>query len=56
MATASVPVAVLYDIDEIIEQVVAQASSGDTIIIMSNGGFGGLHQKLLAQLNTKTGK
>ncbi|MCL1057476.1 UDP-N-acetylmuramate:L-alanyl-gamma-D-glutamyl-meso-diaminopimelate ligase [Shewanella gelidimarina] len=56
MATASVPVAVLYDIDEIIEQVVTQASSGDTIIIMSNGGFGGLHQKLLAQLNTKTGK
>ncbi|MFT5789055.1 MAG: UDP-N-acetylmuramate: L-alanyl-gamma-D-glutamyl-meso-diaminopimelate ligase [Shewanella sp.] len=56
MATASVPVDVLYDIDEIIEQVVAQANSGDTIIVMSNGGFGGLHQKLLAQLNTKTGK
>lgn len=56
MATALVPVAVLYDIDEIIEQVVAQANCGDTIIVMSNGGFSGLHQKLLAQLNTKTGK
>ncbi|WP_299804324.1 UDP-N-acetylmuramate:L-alanyl-gamma-D-glutamyl-meso-diaminopimelate ligase [uncultured Shewanella sp.] len=56
MASASVPVEVLYDIDEIVEQVSAQANSGDTIIVMSNGGFGGLHQKLLAKLRNQTGK
>ncbi|QQX80951.1 UDP-N-acetylmuramate:L-alanyl-gamma-D-glutamyl-meso-diaminopimelate ligase [Shewanella sp. KX20019] len=51
MAAASVPVDVLFDIEQIIAQVVAQADSGDTIIVMSNGGFGGLHQKLLAKLS-----
>ena len=53
MSTAAVPVEVLFDIDEIIAKAVAQACSGDTIIVMSNGGFGGLHQKLLAQLTDK---
>ena len=53
MSTAAVPVEVLFDIDEIIAKAVAQARSGDTIIVMSNGGFGGLHQKLLAQLNDR---
>ncbi len=28
---------------------------GDQVLIMSNGGFGGLHAKLLAQLNARTG-
>ncbi|MGS0680311.1 UDP-N-acetylmuramate:L-alanyl-gamma-D-glutamyl-meso-diaminopimelate ligase [Shewanella sp. 125m-7] len=56
MSSASIPVEVLYDIDEIVAKVAAQASSGDTIIVMSNGGFGGLHQKLLATLRSQTGK
>ena len=37
-------------LDEIIETVVAQAGEGDAVVIMSNGGFGGLHQKLIAAL------
>ncbi|ABV86013.1 UDP-N-acetylmuramate:L-alanyl-gamma-D-glutamyl-meso-diaminopimelate ligase [Shewanella pealeana] len=56
MSCASIPVEVLYDIDEIVERVSAQANSTDTIIVMSNGGFGGLHQKLLAKLRHQTGK
>ncbi|WP_394201262.1 UDP-N-acetylmuramate:L-alanyl-gamma-D-glutamyl-meso-diaminopimelate ligase [Shewanella waksmanii] len=51
MEQASIPVTVLTDIDEIVTQVVAQAKPGDTIIVMSNGGFGGIHNKLLNQLN-----
>jgi UDP-N-acetylmuramate: L-alanyl-gamma-D-glutamyl-meso-diaminopimelate ligase len=56
MASASVPVEVLYDIDEIVAKVAAQAEPGETIIVMSNGGFGGLHQKLLAELRINIGK
>ncbi|GIU06833.1 MULTISPECIES: UDP-N-acetylmuramate:L-alanyl-gamma-D-glutamyl-meso-diaminopimelate ligase [unclassified Shewanella] len=56
MSSASVPVEVLFDIDEIVDKVAAQATSTDTIIVMSNGGFGGLHQKLLAKLRNQTGK
>ena len=56
MTSASIPVEVLFDIDEIVDKVAAQATSTDTIIVMSNGGFGGLHQKLLAKLRNQTGK
>ncbi len=34
----------------LIEAICAEAQSGDRIVIMSNGGFGGLHQQLLAAL------
>jgi UDP-N-acetylmuramate: L-alanyl-gamma-D-glutamyl-meso-diaminopimelate ligase len=54
MKEATLPVNVLYDIDEIIDAVVSKAQCGDTIIVMSNGGFGGLHQKLLKKLNAKS--
>jgi UDP-N-acetylmuramate: L-alanyl-gamma-D-glutamyl-meso-diaminopimelate ligase len=32
---------------------VAQAQAGDHILCMSNGGFGGIHQKLLAALRAR---
>jgi UDP-N-acetylmuramate: L-alanyl-gamma-D-glutamyl-meso-diaminopimelate ligase len=38
-------------IDAIVKQVVAAAQPGDHILCMSNGGFGGVHQKLLDALN-----
>ncbi|ACA88079.1 UDP-N-acetylmuramate:L-alanyl-gamma-D-glutamyl-meso-diaminopimelate ligase [Shewanella woodyi] len=53
MNKAELPVKVLYEIDEIVETVAEKAESGDTIVVMSNGGFGGLHQKLLKKLNAK---
>ncbi len=37
-------------IEAIINTVCAEAKSGDEVLIMSNGGFGGIHQKLLTAL------
>ena len=37
-------------VDEVIAQVVAAAQPGDHVLCMSNGGFGGIHAKLLAAL------
>ncbi|MCC4834507.1 UDP-N-acetylmuramate:L-alanyl-gamma-D-glutamyl-meso-diaminopimelate ligase [Shewanella sp. 10N.7] len=50
MANASIPVAVSTDINDIIALVTATACEGDTIVIMSNGGFNGIHQKLMSAL------
>ena len=41
---------VARSLDEIIQTVVAEAGEGDAVVIMSNGGFGGLHQKLITAL------
>ena len=38
------------DIDALAAAVAAGAGEGDQVVVMSNGGFGGIHQKLLAQL------
>jgi UDP-N-acetylmuramate: L-alanyl-gamma-D-glutamyl-meso-diaminopimelate ligase len=40
----------LPDVDTIVQQVAAEARSGDLVVIMSNGGFGGIHRKLLEAL------
>ena len=50
VAASPVPASLVTDIDELARQVAAGARPGDRIIIMSNGSFGGVHQKLLAQL------
>jgi UDP-N-acetylmuramate: L-alanyl-gamma-D-glutamyl-meso-diaminopimelate ligase len=39
------------NIDEVIAQVLAHAQPGDHLLCMSNGGFGGIHAKLLSALN-----
>ena len=38
------------DIDLLIQKIVNEAKPSDHILIMSNGGFGNIHQKLLAKL------
>jgi UDP-N-acetylmuramate: L-alanyl-gamma-D-glutamyl-meso-diaminopimelate ligase len=38
------------DIEVMVQAIVAQARPGDHIVVMSNGGFGGVHQKLLEAL------
>lgn len=53
MAKAALPVVVLYQIEDVVEAVAREAKPGDTIIVMSNGGFGGLHGKLLAKLESR---
>ena len=40
----------LRNIDDVVEQLVNQSKSGDHIVVMSNGGFGGIHQKILDAL------
>ncbi len=37
-------------IDDLVALITAQAQAGDHIVCMSNGGFGGIHQKLLLSL------
>lgn len=41
------------DIDALVARVTEQAQSGDSVVIMSNGGFGGIHDKLLDALRKK---
>ena len=43
------------DLEALVEDVVSQAEQGDTILVMSNGGFGGVHKKLLDGLKSKFG-
>ena len=38
------------DLDALVAALVAEARSGDHVLVMSNGGFGGIHQKLLDRL------
>jgi UDP-N-acetylmuramate: L-alanyl-gamma-D-glutamyl-meso-diaminopimelate ligase len=38
------------DLNELIEAIASVAKSGDQILVMSNGGFGGIHGKLLERL------
>ena len=44
---------VLTSIDAIIEHVNTHAKAGDAIVIMSNGGFEGIHQRLLTSLRQR---
>jgi UDP-N-acetylmuramate: L-alanyl-gamma-D-glutamyl-meso-diaminopimelate ligase len=41
---------VIGDLNQLVSQIVASAKPGDHILVMSNGGFGGIHNKLLAAL------
>jgi UDP-N-acetylmuramate: L-alanyl-gamma-D-glutamyl-meso-diaminopimelate ligase len=40
-------------VDAMAAAVAAQASAGDSVLVMSNGGFGGLHEKLLSALRLR---
>src|SRR4029453_5195451 len=42
-------------IDEIIDIVVREHRPGDLVLIMSNGGFGGIHPRLLRSLKDRGG-
>jgi len=44
---------VANNIDDLVAQVIACACPGDHIVCMSNGGFGGIHLKLLQSLQNK---
>ena len=38
------------DLNELVETIAAAAQPGDQVLVMSNGGFGGIHEKLLKRL------
>ena len=38
------------DFEALVATIVAEAKAGDHVLVMSNGGFGGIHDKLLARL------
>jgi UDP-N-acetylmuramate: L-alanyl-gamma-D-glutamyl-meso-diaminopimelate ligase len=40
-------------LDSLVAAVAAEARAGDRVLVMSNGGFGGVHGKLLAALDAQ---
>jgi UDP-N-acetylmuramate: L-alanyl-gamma-D-glutamyl-meso-diaminopimelate ligase len=50
LTAAGVAARHLPDVDTIVQNVAAEARAGDLIVVMSNGGFGGIHGKLLKAL------
>jgi UDP-N-acetylmuramate: L-alanyl-gamma-D-glutamyl-meso-diaminopimelate ligase len=40
------------DFDTLLQRIAGAARAGDHVLVMSNGGFGGIHGKLLAQLES----
>ncbi|MGE8362871.1 UDP-N-acetylmuramate:L-alanyl-gamma-D-glutamyl-meso-diaminopimelate ligase [Pseudomonas sp.] len=50
VSTSTVPTRVCDSLEAIIDGVKAEATPGTQVVIMSNGGFGGLHGKLAAAL------
>jgi UDP-N-acetylmuramate: L-alanyl-gamma-D-glutamyl-meso-diaminopimelate ligase len=53
MAPLGARARVFTDLQQLVAAVSSAASSGDEIVVMSNGGFGGVHDKLLAALHDK---
>jgi UDP-N-acetylmuramate: L-alanyl-gamma-D-glutamyl-meso-diaminopimelate ligase len=44
---------VLADVPALVAGLAAELQAGDRVVIMSNGGFGGLHERLLAALRSR---
>ena len=42
------------DLERLVGAIVAEAQPGDQVLVMSNGGFGGIHERLLTSLSTRT--
>lgn len=48
------PASCTADLDKLVNMIVAEAHPSDHILVMSNGSFGGIHQKLLTKLVQKS--
>ncbi len=46
---------VCRDLDGLLAALVTEAATGDHIVVMSNGGFGGIHMRLLDALRSRAG-
>jgi UDP-N-acetylmuramate: L-alanyl-gamma-D-glutamyl-meso-diaminopimelate ligase len=40
-------------VDALVQGIAGDARPGDQVLVMSNGGFGGLHEKLLTELRAR---
>lgn len=49
------PTCLYDDVDALVKNIVHQLKPGDHVVIMSNSGFGGIHQKLMDELETSRG-
>jgi UDP-N-acetylmuramate: L-alanyl-gamma-D-glutamyl-meso-diaminopimelate ligase len=49
-------VRVAGELDQLVEAIVRDARPGDHLLVMSNGGFGGIHAKLLERLATDSAR
>jgi UDP-N-acetylmuramate: L-alanyl-gamma-D-glutamyl-meso-diaminopimelate ligase len=45
----------MSDADEVVDALAGQLQAGAVVLVMSNGAFGGIHDKLLAALRARTG-
>jgi UDP-N-acetylmuramate: L-alanyl-gamma-D-glutamyl-meso-diaminopimelate ligase len=52
LQASGTPARLLSSVDEIIEAVAPELRQGDVVAILSNGGFGGIYEKLPAKLKT----
>jgi UDP-N-acetylmuramate: L-alanyl-gamma-D-glutamyl-meso-diaminopimelate ligase len=46
----------IADVDEIVQSIASEMRSGDVVAILSNGGFGGIYEKLPARLRALAGE
>ena len=54
LKTSGKDAAYLPDVDAIVQHVTKNVQGGDVVCVFSNGGFGGIHEKLLARLSRRT--
>ncbi len=54
MSTLGTKARVVEAFDDLVERIAADASPGDHVLVMSNGGFNGLHRKLVERLEKKS--
>ncbi len=53
--TDGVPADHIPDVGHIVDLLAREAVSGDILLVLSNGGFGGIHQRLLDRLRAELG-
>lgn len=53
VADSATPALLSTDIDTLVAELTASLRGGEHVVIMSNGGFGGIHQKLAASLRAR---
>jgi UDP-N-acetylmuramate: L-alanyl-gamma-D-glutamyl-meso-diaminopimelate ligase len=53
VSAAGMPAHCIEGVDEIVRHITPELRTGDVVAIMSNGGFGGIHEKLLEALRAR---